>query len=151
MQYCSLNHQTSLSPPDRSANDRHFCFGQATSLSSHWSSTLSGAISNCPPLSPVAYWTPSDLGGPSSGVISFCFLILSLGSSRQEYWSGLSFLPPVDYVLSKLSTVTCPSWVALHDMAHSFTELCKPLLHNKSVIHEGACGSQVKDVVLNLR
>ena len=150
MQYCSLKHQTSLSPPDTSATNHHFCFGQATSLSSHWSSILSRAIRNCPPLSPVAYWTPSDLGGSSSGVVSFCFPILSLGSSRQEYWSGLSFPPPVFYVLSELPTVACPSWVALHDMAHSFIELCQPLLHNKAVIHEGAYGSQVKDVVLNL-
>ena len=36
-----------------------------------------------------------------------------------------------------LSAVTCPSWVALCSMAHSFTELYKPLLHNKAVIHEG--------------
>ena len=31
----------------------------------------------------------------------------------------------------------CPSWVALHGMAHSVTELCKPLCHDKAVIHEG--------------
>ena len=30
-----------------------------------------------------------------------------------------------------------PSWVALNSTAHSFTELCKPLLHDKAVIHEG--------------
>ena len=29
------------------------------------------------------------------------------------------------------------SWVAVHDMAHSFTELCKPLYQDKAVIHEG--------------
>ena len=28
------------------------------------------------------------------------------------------------------------SWVSLHDMAHSFIELCKPLHHDKAVIHE---------------
>ena len=27
--------------------------------------------------------------------------------------------------------------MALHGMAHSFTELCKPLRHDKAVIHEG--------------
>ena len=32
---------------------------------------LSGAISNFPPLSPVAYWTPSHLGGSSSSVMMF--------------------------------------------------------------------------------
>ena len=35
-----------------------------------------------------------------------------MGFSRQEYWSGLPFPSLVDHVLSELSTVTCPSWVA---------------------------------------
>ena len=43
----------------------------------------------------------------------------------------------VDLVLSELSTVTPPSWVTLHGMAHSFIESCKSLSHNKVVIHEG--------------
>ena len=49
----------------------------------------------------------------------------------------LSFLPPVDHILSELSTMTPLSWVALHSMAHSFIELHKPLHHDKAVIHEG--------------
>ena len=49
----------------------------------------------------------------------------------------LLFPPPVDHILSEFSTMTCPSWVALHSMAHSFSELCKPLCHDKSVINEG--------------
>ncbi|KAF7247857.1 Phosphatidylinositol N-acetylglucosaminyltransferase subunit A [Varanus komodoensis] len=32
--------------------------------------------------------------------------------------------------------MTCPSWVALHGIAHSFIELRKPLCHDKAVIHE---------------
>ena len=28
----------------------------------------------------------------------------------------------MDHVLSELSTMTCPSWVALHGMAHSLIE-----------------------------
>ena len=43
--------------------------------------------------------------------------ILFMGSSRQEYWSGLPFPPPVDHVLSDLSTMTRPSWVAPRGMA----------------------------------
>ena len=35
-----------------------------------------------------------------------------MGFSRQEYWSGLPFPSPVDHILSDLSTVTHPSWVA---------------------------------------
>ena len=48
---------------------------------------------------------------------------------RQEYWSGLPFPSPVDHVLSELSTMTHPSWVALHGMAHSFIELDKAVVH----------------------
>ena len=52
-----------------------------------------------------------------------------MGFSKQEYWSGLPFPSPVDYVLSELYTMTRPSWVALHGMAHSFTELDKAVVH----------------------
>ena len=34
----------------------------------------------------------------------------------------------MDYVLSELSTVTHPSWVAVHSMAHSFIELDKAVV-----------------------
>ena len=57
--------------------------------------------------------------------------------SWKEYWSGLPFLPPMHHIFSELSTVTCPSWVALHSIAHNFIELYKPLPHNKTVVHEG--------------
>ena len=33
--------------------------------------------------------------------------------------------------------MTSPSSVSLHDIAHSFSELLKPLCHDKAVIHEG--------------
>ena len=59
-----------------------------------------------------------------------------MGFSRQEYWSGLPFPPPVDNVLSQLSTMTYPSWMALQRMAHSSLELCKPLCYDKAVIHK---------------
>ena len=42
---------------------------------------------------------------------------------------GLPFPFPVDHILSELSTMTRPSWVALHGMAHSFTELDKAVVH----------------------
>ena len=54
---------------------------------------------------------------------------------------GLPFLPLVDHVSSELSALTCPSWVALQSMAHSFIELHTPLHHDKAVIHEGALKS----------
>ena len=87
--------------------------------------------------SAVAYWTPSYLGGLSSGLISFYLFMLFMEFSRQEHWSGFPFLLPVDCLLSELSTMTHLSWVALHGMAHSSTELRKPLHHNKAMIHEG--------------
>ena len=62
---------------------------------------------------------------------------LSMGFSWQEYLSGLPFPFPVNHVLSELFTVTHPSWVALHSIAHSFIELRKPLCHDKTVIHKG--------------
>ena len=49
--------------------------------------------------------------------------------SRQEYWSGLPFPSPMDHILSELSTMTRPSWVALHGIAHSFIELDKAVVH----------------------
>ena len=48
-------------------------------------------------------------------------------------WSLLKFMS-TELVLSELSTVTRPSWVALHGMAHSFIELHKPLYHDEAVI-----------------
>ena len=48
---------------------------------------------------------------------------------RQEYWSGLPFPSPVGHILSELSTMTHSSWVALHGMAYSFTELDKAVVH----------------------
>ena len=61
-----------------------------------------------------------------------------MGSSWQVYWSGLPSPPPVDHVLSELSTVTHLPWVALHSLAHSVIEFSRPLRHNKAVIREGA-------------
>ena len=45
-----------------------------------------------------------------------------MGFSRQEYWSGLPFPSPVDHMLSDLSTMTGPSWMA-HMAWLSFIEL----------------------------
>ena len=98
---------------------------------------LSGALSNCLLLFPPCILDSFRPGGSSSYIISFCLFMLLMGFSWQECCSGLPFPPPVDHVLSELSTRTHPSWVALHSMAYSFTELCKPLCHDKAVIHEG--------------
>ena len=44
------------------------------------------------------------------------------------------FPSPVDHILSDLSTVTHPSWVAPHSTAHSFTELDKAVVHVTSLV-----------------
>ena len=129
-QYCSLQHWTLLSPPDTSTTEHGFCFVPASSLS------LELLVIDLH-FSPVAFWTLSDLRGLSSGVISFCFFMLFMGFSQQAYWSGLPFPPPEDHILSELFTMTHPSWMALHSMAHSFIELLKPLYHNKTIIKAG--------------
>ena len=104
MQYCSLHHWILLLSPVTSTAGYCFCFGPIPSffleLFLYWS--------------PVGYWAPTDLGSSSFSILSFCLFILFMGFSRQEYWSGLPFPSPVDRILSDLSTVTCPSWVAPH-------------------------------------
>ena len=65
----------------------------------------------------------------SKHTTSFCLFILFMGFSRQEYRSGLPSAYPVDHILSELSTMTHPSWVARHGMAHSFIELDKAVVH----------------------
>ena len=83
---------------------------------------------------PVAHWAPSNLGSSSFSILSFCLFILFMGFSRQEYWSGLPLPSPVDHVLSKLSTMNCLFWMALHGTAHSLTELDKAVVHVISLI-----------------
>ena len=67
----------------------------------------------------------------------YSLFILLRGVCCQAYYSGLTFLPPVDHVFSELITMPHPSWASLYGMAqsHSFIELHKPL--HKGVIHEG--------------
>ena len=84
--------------------------------------------------SPVAYWAPTNLGSSTFSVLSFHLFILFSGFSSQEYWSGLPFPSPADHILSEVSTMTGLSWVALHSMAHSFTELDKAVVHFISLI-----------------
>src|SRR5574340_205723 len=104
MQYCSLEHQILLSPPDTSTTEYCFFFQPVPSFLLELL-----VIALCS--SPVASWTHSYLGGSFSSVISFCLFILSMGLSRQEYWNGLPFPSPVKHVLSELFTMTRLSWV----------------------------------------
>ena len=46
----------------------------------------------------------------------------------------------MDHVLSELSAMTHPSWVALRGMAHSFIELDKAVVHVISLVSFHDCG-----------
>ena len=119
MLYCYLQHWTLLPSPVTSTTGPCFCFGSIPSffleLFLHWS--------------PVAYWSPTNLVSSSFIVLSLCLFILFMEFSRQECWSDLPFLSPVDHILSVLSTMTHLSWAALRGMAHSFIVLDKALVH----------------------
>ena len=69
-----------------------------------------------------AAWLKVELG------ILCAPIILFVGFSRQDYWSGLPFPSPVDHILSDLSTMTCQSWVAPHGMTsfHWVRQHCGP-------------------------
>ena len=125
MRYCSLQPQTLLPSPVTSTTGGCFYFGSLSSffleLFLHWS--------------PVAYWAPTDLGRSSFIVLSFCLFMLFMGFSRQEYWSGLPFPIPVGHILSELSTMTRPSWVALYVKTYSFIELDKAVVHVISLVN----------------
>ena len=117
MQYRSLQHQTLLPSPITSTAGCCFCFGSISSffleLFLHYS--------------PVAYWAPTNLGSSLFSVLSICIFILFMGFSRQEYWSGLPCPSPVDHILSDLSTMTRPFWVAPRAWL-SFIELDKAVI-----------------------
>ena len=117
MQYCSLQHQTLLLSPVTSTTGYCFCFG----------SILSFFLELFLLSSPVAYWASTDLGSSSFSILSFCLFILFMGFSRQEYWSGFPIPSPVGHILSDLSTMTHPSWMA-PQACLSFIELDKAVV-----------------------
>ena len=121
MQYCSLQRRILISSPDTSTAGRHFCSGPVAS------SLLELLVV-------VLCFSP----GRAHRLLSYLFASLYVEFSWLVYWSGLPFPPPKDHILSELTTMACPSWVALHSMPHSFTELRKPFRHNRAVIHERA-------------
>ena len=117
MQHCSLQHQTLLLSSVTSTAGYCFSFGSISSF----------FLELFLQLSSVAYWASTDMGSSFSWTpifLSYLFVSCAVyGLSRQAYWNSLPFLCPVDHVLSELSTMTCPSWVVLHGIAHSFIEL----------------------------
>ena len=77
------------------------------------------------------------LGSSSFHVISFCLFIMFMEFSRQDCWHGLPFHfssgTPVEF-LSEFCTMSHQSWVTLQDMAHSFIESDKAVIHVISLV-----------------
>jgi len=118
MQYCSLQHWTLLPSPVTSTTGHCFCFGSVSSF------FLELFLHS----SPVAFWAPTDREFIFQCPIFLPFLTVHV-VLQARILSGFPFPSLVDYVLSELSIMTHPSWVALHSMAHSFTELEKAVVH----------------------
>ena len=86
MQYCSLQNQTLLSPPNTSTTDsQNFHFGQATSSFLELS-----VITFCS--SPVIYWTSSDLGNNFLVSYLFAFSYCPWGSPGKKTDAAWHFL-----------------------------------------------------------
>ena len=114
MQYRYLQYQYLIPSPDTFTTGCCFCFGSVFSffleLFLHWS--------------PVAYWAPTNLGVHLSVSYLFAFSYCSWGSQGKN-------TEVVCYSLLQATTFcqNSPPWVALHDVAHSFIELDKAVVH----------------------
>ena len=119
MQYCSLQHQTLL--PSLVTSTAGCCFLLWLCLS-----IVPGIIFPLFSHSIMGTYQPGDF-------IFQCHIFLTFhtvhGVFKTRILKWFAFPSPVDHILSELSTMTCPSWVALHGMAHSFTELDKAVFH----------------------
>ena len=124
MQYCSLQHWALLSSAVTSKIE--CCFSLWLPLL-----ILSGVIY---PFFSSSILHTYNLGSSPFIVISFCFFILFMEFSMQEYWNDLPFPSPADHILSELPTMIHLSQVALDSMVHSFIELDKVVIHVISLV-----------------
>ena len=118
MQYWSLQHWTLLPSPVTSTTNHTQLVPSLHSFWSYLSTLLQVHIGHL----------------PNWGVHLSVSYLFAFSFSRQEYRSGFPFPSPVDHILSELFTMTRPSWVALHSIAHSFIELDKAVVHAISLI-----------------
>ena len=118
MQYCSLQHWALLSPPDTSTTECHFPFGLPSSF---FLELL--LIALCSSL--VAHGTPSDLGAHLLVSYPFAFSYSSWGSGGKS--TGVVCHSPFQWTTFVRTRHHNLPWVALHSMAHSFTELRKSI------------------------
>ena len=81
---------------------------------------LNAQLSSCTSFSINSTYRPGEFIFQCPTFLPF-YTIYGVLKARILKW--LPFPSPVDHVLSELSTMTRPSWVALHSMAHSFIDL----------------------------
>ena len=127
MQYCSLQHCTLLLSPVSSTAGYFFFF---FFLWLH-PFILSGVISPLISSSILGTYQPGAFIIQCSIFLPF-LTVNEVLKARLLKWFAIPFPYgpfPVDHILSELSPMTCPSWVALHGMAYSFIELDKAVIH----------------------
>ena len=83
------------------------------SITNSWSSLRLTSIESVMPSSHLISSSILDTYWPGEFLFQYPIILPFHTVSRQEYWSGLPFPSPVDHILSDLSTMTRPSWVAL--------------------------------------
>ena len=115
MQYCSLQRRTLLPSPIASTNGCCFLLWLCLFI-------LSGVISPLISCSILGTYRPGEFICQCT-LLSPFHAVHGVLKVRKLKWFAIPF--PSGYVLSELSTVTRPSWVALYGMAHSFFEQTK--------------------------
>ena len=116
MSYCSLWHRTLLPSPQLG-----IVFALALSLYSFWSYFSTDLQEH--------FGHPPPWGVHLSVSYLFVFSCCPCGSQGKNTKMCLPLFSSVDHILSELSTMTRPSWMALQGMAHSFFALDKNVVH----------------------
>ena len=110
MQYCSLQNRTLLLSPVTSTTGGLFLLWLRLFI-------LSGVISPLISSSLLGIYRPREF-------IFQCPIFLPFHTVHEVLKARIvkcfAFPSPVDHILSELSTMSHPSWVALHGMAHGF-------------------------------
>ena len=128
LQYCCLEHQTLLSPPDTSTTDHRFCFGPATSF---FLELLIIILHSSPVASILHIFQLVGLIFQWHIFLPF-HTVHGVLMARILEWFAISSSTGPHFV--RILHHRHLSWVALHNIAHSFFEFCKPLHHNNAVI-----------------
>ena len=117
-----------------------FTASDLASITSHihsWSVVLAVALSLPGVISPLISHSILDTYRPRE-FIFHCPVFLRFqavhGVLKARILKWFAFPSLLDHVLSELSIMTCPSWMALHGMAHRFIELDKVRIHVISLV-----------------